>query len=143
MPAQLRAASVTLAFMRTVWHGLKISCMPITLTVIIGLIDPMTTGIIFGTNRLINIFCVKFPLLVWVAAFGLLFGSIFGSLLVTIFFRNQLLHQHVYRNHLFDQPVLRNCFLTSSFHQSVPHNHLSCRPVRQNCCVQNSLLFIG
>ena len=62
--AQLRAASVKLAFRSTVWCGLKISCTPTTSAVNSVLIGPMTTGMIFGTNRLIDNCCVNFPLLV-------------------------------------------------------------------------------
>ena len=61
---QLRAASVILAFGRTVRRGLKMSCTPIKSAVMIGLIGPMTTGMIFWTNRLINNFCVNFMLVV-------------------------------------------------------------------------------
>ena len=60
--AQLRPVSATLAFGSTVWRGLKISCIPITSAVKSGLVVPMTTGMIFGTNWLINNFCVNFPL---------------------------------------------------------------------------------
>ena len=64
MRVQLRATSVMLALGRTVWRGLKISCMPITSTVMSGLIGPMMTGMIFGTNRLINSFSLNFQLVV-------------------------------------------------------------------------------
>ena len=50
MRAQLRAASVRLAFETTVWRGLKISCTPTTSAVTSGLVCLMTTGMIFGTN---------------------------------------------------------------------------------------------
>ena len=80
MRAQLRTASVTLTFGRIVRSGLKMSCTPTTLAVTSRLIGPMTTGMIFGTNRLINNFWVNFPLVVWVATSGLLLGSLFGSL---------------------------------------------------------------
>ena len=62
MRAQLRAASVTLAFRSTVWSGLKMYYMITASAVTSRFIGPMTTGVIFGTNRLINIFCVKIPL---------------------------------------------------------------------------------
>ena len=42
----------------------QISCTPTTLAVMSGLIGLMATGMIFGTNRLINNFCVKLPLVV-------------------------------------------------------------------------------
>ena len=64
MRAQLRATSVMLAFGSTVWHRFKISCTPTTSTVMSGLISLMMTGMIFGTNRLINNFCVNLPLVV-------------------------------------------------------------------------------
>ena len=60
----LRTISVTIAFGRTVWRRLKISCTPITSAVTSGLIDPMMPVMIFVTNRLINNFCVNFPLVV-------------------------------------------------------------------------------
>ena len=69
MRVQLCADSVTITFGRTVWRGLKMSCTPTTLAVKSGLIGPMRTGMIFGTNRLINNFCIKFPLVVSVATF--------------------------------------------------------------------------
>ena len=143
MPAQLRATSVTLSFRSTTWRGLKMSCTPITSMVMGGLISSMATWMIFGTNQLIDNFCVKFPLLVWVSTLGSLLGSLFGSLLVTFFFRNHLLHLPVCRNNLFDQPVLRNCFLTSSLRQPVPRNCLSHQPLFHNWCVQNRWLLIG
>ena len=64
MCAPVHAASVMLAFRSTVWSGLRISCAPTRLAVKSGLIGPMTTGMIFGTNRLINNLCVNFPLVV-------------------------------------------------------------------------------
>ena len=73
MRAQLRATSVTLTFGRTVWRGLKLSCTLTTSAVTSGLIGPMMTGMIFGTNRLINNFCVKLSVVsvtsyLWIAA---------------------------------------------------------------------------
>ena len=56
MRAQLHAASVTLAFWSIVWCGFKISCTPTISAVTSGLIGPMTTGMIFGTNWPINFF---------------------------------------------------------------------------------------
>ena len=56
MRSQLRAASVMLAFNRTIWRGLKVSCMPTTSAVTRRLIFPIMTGIIFGMNWLMNNF---------------------------------------------------------------------------------------
>ena len=50
MCTQLRAVSVTLAFGRTVWRGLKMSCTPITSAGMSRLISPMITRMIFGTK---------------------------------------------------------------------------------------------
>ena len=60
MCAQLRAVSVTLFFRSTVLRRLNISCTPVISTVMGGLIGRMTTDMIFGTNRLINIFVQNF-----------------------------------------------------------------------------------
>ena len=64
MCAQLRTASVTLSLRSTVWCGLKMSCTPITLTVMGAIIGQMTTGMIFGKNRPNDNFCANFPLVV-------------------------------------------------------------------------------
>ena len=80
MRAQPRAAPVTLTFRSTVWRGLKISCTPTTSAVTSGLIGPKKTNMIYGTNGLLNNFCLKLLLIVWVATSGSLIGSFFGLL---------------------------------------------------------------
>ena len=67
------------------------SFTPIASAVMGGCIGRMTTGIIFGTNRLINSLCAKFPLVVWVASFGSLVGLLFGSFPVTTNFLESLI----------------------------------------------------
>ena len=64
MCTQLRTASVTLAFGRTIWRGLKMSWTPTKSAMTSEFIGPMITGMVFGMNRLINKCCVKFPLVV-------------------------------------------------------------------------------
>ena len=91
MCAQLCAASVTLTFGRTIWPWLKISWTPITSVVMGGFISRMITGMIFGTNRVINNSCANFLLVVWVSSFGLLHRSLFGSLPVTTNFSESLI----------------------------------------------------
>ena len=64
MRAPLCAASVTLAFGSTVWCEPKISLIPVTSSVTSWLIGLMAPWMISGTNRLLNKFYVKFPLVV-------------------------------------------------------------------------------
>ena len=47
----------------------QMSCTPITSAVIGGLIGWLTTGMIFGTNRMINNFCANFLLVMLVHTF--------------------------------------------------------------------------
>ena len=63
MHAQGRAASVTFACGRDVWHGLKLSCANSTLTVTSGVISRTTSWM----DGLMNNLCVEISLVVSVA----------------------------------------------------------------------------
>ena len=108
MCAPLRAASVAISFGSTIWQAPKVSWIPGTSSVTSWSIGWIAPWMIFGKNRFFNNFCGQFPLVVKVATFGSLLGSLFGLLTASASSQNRLWNQPVPWNCLYRQPVPRN-----------------------------------